>query len=56
MPKENVFDYTDAMLEAAIDQAVTAERERCLNLIRIALDTGEYECLLAASLIRIIKQ
>lgn len=26
---ENPFDYTDAMLEAAIDQAVARERERC---------------------------
>jgi hypothetical protein len=33
VPKENVFDYNDAMLEAAIDQAVAAERERCANLV-----------------------
>ena len=33
MPKENPFDYNDAMLEAAIDQAVAAERERCAKLV-----------------------
>ena len=32
VPKENVFDYTDAMLEAAIDQAVASERERCAKI------------------------
>lgn len=32
MPEENSFDYTDAMLEAAIDQAVAAERERCAKI------------------------
>jgi hypothetical protein len=28
VPKENAFDYNDAMLEAAIDQAVGTERAR----------------------------
>ena len=34
MPKENVFDYNDAMLEAVIDQAVAAERERYAKMLR----------------------
>jgi hypothetical protein len=32
VPKENAFDYNDAMLEAAVDQAVAVERERCAKI------------------------
>jgi hypothetical protein len=44
------------MLDDMLADAVAAENERCLNLIRIVLDRGEYERSLAVSLIRIIKQ
>jgi hypothetical protein len=32
VPKENPFDYNDAMLEAAINQAIAAEREAMAKL------------------------
>jgi hypothetical protein len=36
LPKETAFDYNDAMLEAAIDQAVAKERKRCAKIARFA--------------------
>jgi len=34
------FDYTDAMLEAAVDKAVAAERERCAKIAEKAFNIG----------------
>lgn len=56
MPAADLRSNETKAQDARVHRAVAAENERCLNLIRIALDSGEYERSLAVSLIRIIKQ
>jgi hypothetical protein len=57
VPEENVFDYTEAMLEAAIDQAVTRERERCARIAEHLNGWGSKPApLLAAHIAKVIRQ